>query len=367
MVRPVLLDVAAALAVTLLSVAEFVEHGGWVGMFGLAMAVTILLRRHRPLLVTAAVAALAIGQALVSRSPAVPLFEVAVLVATYSAVRYAGRMRDAYLAAGLVAAAIVAQVGFEHATPWWENLLDYIPICAGCWFYGLAMRARARYLASLEERAVLAERERDVLARVAVAEERTSIARDLHDIIAHSLAVMIAQADGATYTVDSEPHQARAATRTIADVGREALIDMHRILDVLRGDRTTTDDRRRITIEQLADRARAAGLAVNLRLTGPATPLPAAVKLTIHRVVQEALTNVLRHAGPGTHASVHLHHTPNAVTVDITDNGAEQPQDSRTGHGLIGMRERVTLHRGTLTTGPIPTGGWRVHAVLPLR
>jgi len=386
-VRSALFDVSASAAVGVLTVLELFGRRGQEfpvlapPALGFGMAVAVLFRRRWPLAVLATVSAIAVVQALMSMTTEVPAYEVAVFVAIYSLVKYARRMREAFAGVLLAAIPIGAMVVRQYSLPDvefskgmlvarepdWGSLLFYSAACAAVWLWGLTMRTRRRYLTSVEERAATAERERDALARVAVADERAAIARELHDVVAHSLAVMVMQADGATYTMDRDPARARAATQTVADIGREAMEDMRRLVALLRGSEPTdeADSRRPITIHRLVERARSAGLVVELRLTGSPKHLPPAVELTVHRLLQEALTNILRHAGMGTHAAVRVDYGLDAVELEATDNGrATAPQTG--GHGLIGMRERVAVHGGELSAGPLPEGGWRVLARVPL-
>jgi signal transduction histidine kinase len=185
---------------------------------------------------------------------------------------------------------------------------------------------------------------------------------------------MIVQADGASYVLDGEPEQARLAIKQVASTGREALEDMRRLVGVLRGDsggREVSDDRRRIDLDHLTalvDRARSAGLAVDLTTEGQRPDAPAAVQLTVYRVVQEALTNVLRHAGPAAAVTLHLAYRAGAVGVRVEDDGGGRlttESGGAGGHGLVGMRERVAVHGGSFTAGPKLGGGWRVVAEVP--
>jgi len=382
-----LFDICASAGIGFLTVLEILRFRS-VGfpahappVLGFGMAVAVLFRRWSPLAVLSTVSAIALVQVLLSESTEIPVYDVAVLVAIYSAVKYAPQMRQAFVGALLAAIPIGAMLARQYSLPEvmvskgkvtirepdWGAPLFYAAVCTAVWLWGLTMRTRRRYLVSVEERAATAERERDALAKVAVADERAAIARELHDVVAHSLAVMVMQADGATYTMDRDPARARAATQTVADIGREAMEDMRRLVALLRGSEPAEDaeSRRPITIDRLVERARSAGLAVELRLTGSRDHLPAAVELTVHRLLQEALTNILRHAGPGTHAVVRVHYGPDAVELEATDNGRATASQTG-GHGLIGMRERVAVHGGELSAGPLAEGGWRVLARVPL-
>ncbi|MCX4908273.1 sensor histidine kinase [Streptomyces sp. NBC_00878] len=342
----------------------------------LAMVAALLWRRRRPVQVLAAVAALALCQVVFLDPRALPV-DVATLVAMYSVVRYGRDMRSSVLAAVVIGTGVgfqLLQLDFsEGAGP----ALLYVTVCSGVWMAGYAMRARDETLRALEERAALAERDRDHLAQLVAADERAAIARELHDVVAHGLSVMIVQADGAACILDPESEQARGALEVIASTGRDALEDMHLIVGILRGTRTLPDaDRRVNTVDEigtLVERARAGGLRAELHVTGDASGISAAEQLTVYRIVQEALTNVLRHAGASPAVDVRLLYAPDKVTVVVTDDGAGQLATdagvgvASGGHGLVGMRERVAVHGGTIESGARLGGGWRVSATIPFK
>jgi signal transduction histidine kinase len=349
-------------------------------LFGGSMALAVLFRRRFPTLVMAVVSSIAFLQLVADQQLPAP-YDVAVLFALYAVVKYARSVWLAFLAgavATLGVALLVARRGFGSG---WENEATmYTAICAAVWLTAYVLRTRRLYVESLEERAATAERERDHLAQLAAADERAGIARELHDVVAHSLAVMIVQADGAAYTLDADPAQARGALDTIAATGRDALEDMRRIVGVLRGTHAAEGDeeRRRITLDQLGplvERARSAGLRVDLRVTGQPHGLTPADELTIFRLAQEALTNALRHAGQGASVTLALMYAPGAVTLEVVDDGAGRlvmvggppVRAASGGHGLIGMRERVAVHGGEFSAGPRLGGGWQVRAVVPVR
>jgi signal transduction histidine kinase len=243
---------------------------------------------------------------------------------------------------------------------------------------GRNRRARAALLAELRDRAERAERERDQQARVAVAEERTHIAREVHDVVSHNLSVMTALADGAGFAMRTPAgqQQARDAVAQVAATGREALADMHRLLGVLRedGDRDDSGQPPRrpapglADLPALVDQVRAAGMSTTLTVTGSPAPLPTATQLAVYRLVQEALTNTLTHARHASCAAVQLNWTGGALAVRVRDDGrgGALPADRR-GHGLVGMRERMGAYGGSVTAGPGPDGGWLVEASLPLQ
>jgi signal transduction histidine kinase len=241
-----------------------------------------------------------------------------------------------------------------------------------CFFLGRTVYTRRAYTAALEERARTAELNREAAARQAVLDERRRIARELHDMVAHHVSVMGVLATGARRALRRDPDTADEALRTIEETGRTSLREMRRMLDVLRSDDERAEDEPPpepgVTgLEHLVEQVREAGLTVGLLIGGPARPLEPGADLTVFRIVQEALTNVLKHAGAAS-ATVALEFLPDAVRVTVTDDGHGPTLDGHTsaGHGLVGMRERVALYAGTLQTGPRAGGGYRVMALLPL-
>ncbi len=237
------------------------------------------------------------------------------------------------------------------------------------WVLGDSMGYRRAYLTSLEDRAARLERERDAQAQIATAAERARIARELHDVIAHNVSVMVVQADGASYALRSDPERAATALAAISRTGRQALSEMRRLLGVLRsGDEPSglapvpgLDQ-----LRELLDQARGAGMSVSLTIDGPARPLSEGAELAAYRVVQESLTNTRKHGGPAASADVMLAYQPDGLLLQVTDNGlgADAPADG-TGHGLTGMRERVEMYGGMVQAGPLRTGGYQVIALLP--
>jgi signal transduction histidine kinase len=212
---------------------------------------------------------------------------------------------------------------------------------------------------SRRDRLAALEVERDQQAELGAAQERARIARELHDVVAHSLAVMVAQADGGRYAAPGDPDAAPRALAQIADTGRDALAQMRRLLGVLRASEEGAD------LPDLVRRMAGAGLPVELEVEGRARELPAAVQLCIHRVAQEALTNVLKHAGSPRHVEVVLRYLDTEVELIVCDDGRGSAAGDGEGHGLAGMRERVALHNGTVRAGPRADGGYEVHARVP--
>ena len=234
-------------------------------------------------------------------------------------------------------------------------------------FFAYALQRRARRAGALEERADRLEREREARERAAVAEERRRIARELHDLVAHSVSVMTVQAGAARLVVEEEPERAVAPLRAVEETGRQALAEMSRLLGILQGE----DEPALVSQPGLADldallvQAHAAGLPVELTVEGEPTALPPGVDLAAYRIVQEALTNARRHAGPA-RAHVTVSYTPEALELEVADDGCGGFAETGAGHGLVGMRERAGLYDGDLEAGPRPGGGFTVRARLPL-
>ncbi|WRS30971.1 histidine kinase [Actinomycetaceae bacterium MB13-C1-2] len=245
---------------------------------------------------------------------------------------------------------------------------------------GINAGNRRRYTEAIIDRAKQLARERDQLAQLAVAEERTRIAREMHDIVAHSVSVMITLSEGAAHVVDDAPDDAKQAIRQSAETGRSALAEMRRLIGVLRaGDTTETSADLAPTpglgeIPELVHGFRSAGLTIQLRLDGTSvkteTDGDRSRELAVYRTIQEALTNTLRHAGQSANATVVVTQDANGTLVQIEDDGGvaggRRPMSGEgTGHGLVGLSERLRVFRGTLEHGPTEAGGWRVKAYLP--
>jgi signal transduction histidine kinase len=236
---------------------------------------------------------------------------------------------------------------------------------------GVAMRARDRRVRELARRADDLEREREAEARAAVAEERTRIARELHDVVGHAVTVMTVQAGAARMLVESDPSAARERLLAVEESGREALSEMRRMLEVLRaaGDDESLGPQPGVAdLDELVSEARAAGFDVGLEVEGEPVALPAGEALAAYRIVQEALTNARKHAA-GTRVDVRIRYAPDALELAV-ENGADgvvpDSWNDGSGHGVVGMRERVSLYGGELDVGPRPEGGFAVRARLPI-
>lgn len=237
------------------------------------------------------------------------------------------------------------------------------------WASAWAIASRLRATSRLRERAAALETEREAMTAAALVEERGRIARELHDVVAHSVSVMTVQAGGVRRLLRDDQDREREALESIEATGRKALAEMRRMVGVMRdtglGQPALAPQPGLASLDRLVAEMRDAGLFVDLDVNGAGADLPPGVDLSAYRIVQESLTNVLKHAGPAT-ARVTLRHDADGVDILVEDDGRGPRGGETPGHGLIGMRERVAVYGGTLETGPLPTGGFRVHARLPV-
>lgn len=328
---------------------------------GLAMTVPLALRRRFPVPAAALVFGAWAVLGLADESELPPQTTLLALgVAAWSVGAYADRR------AALVGLA-TCFAGLLLNEP--EDFIVQGPLTGGIWAVGRLFRDRHRWAVELQERGAQLERERAEATRLAVAEERARIARELHDVVAHHVSVMVMQAGAERLALRDEKPESAAALGTIERTGREAMAEMRRLLDMLREDDAAVAlapqpslDR----IEPLVEHVRAAGLPVNLEVRGERRPVPPGVDISGYRIVQEALTNALRHAGP-TQARVVLTYGDDAIQIDVEDDGRGiESASTAPGHGLAGMRERAAVFGGQLEAGPAAGGGYRVRTTLPL-
>jgi len=241
-------------------------------------------------------------------------------------------------------------------------------IVAAPWLAGRVQTARAQREVALRELTAQLQREQEQRERLAASDERARIARELHDVVAHSVGVMVVQAQGARNVLDREPERARAALQSIEDTGRGALADVRRALGVLReagGGAALAPQPGVEDLDALVDQARGTGLAVEVAVEGASRPLPTGVGLSAYRIVQEALTNTIKHAG-AEHVRIAISYGERELGLEIIDDGSHPATGDGAGHGLIGMRERVALFGGDLSVGPGRAGGFAVHARIPI-
>ena len=373
--RP-LIDVGMPALLVVLTLAQLISdqpsgNVAVVTVCAMAAVLPLVARRRAPLAVTAVVAAGVVGQtaATTDLAPATFASFVATMICVYTLTRLGS---PAVIAAGLLVVAVAVGVTavlqartvpmepFEVVYP-----LVYFGLAGGL---GALVRQRALRLTAVEDRAAALEQELAREAELATAQERARIARELHDVVAHGLSLMVVQAEAAEELLAHSPEVAVQPMRRVQDTGRQALGEMRRLLGVLRaadpGPETTAPQPSLTRVPELVRDATEAGLAVDVVVDGEPAELPLGLELTAYRIVQEALTNTRRHAG-ASRARVRLTYSADALCLEVTDDG-RQPPGTREGHGLIGMRERAALYGGSLDAGPGPDGGFRVAAVLPL-
>ena len=329
---------------------------GWLA----ALHLPLVVRRRWPVAVFWTVTALAF--AAVSVGMTGPALLVVPALAGYTLARHRSRA-----ALWPVAAPVVAFV-----VGWWRHgpLWDALALAAAftlALLLGAYLQTRQAFLRELEERARRLEKERELRDRMAVAAERARIAREMHDIVAHNLAVMVALADGAAAVTPGEPARGVDMMRQSAMTGRQALTEVRKLVGLLR----KSEEGLRFSkppgladLDELVNQVRAAGLTVTLTRTGTCgDPGP---ELAIYRIVQEALTNTVKHAGPTATARVEVRCDGTEAEVVVTDDGGHRPgpPPAGAGHGLTGMAERAAPYDGDVSAGPVPAGGWRVHARL---
>jgi signal transduction histidine kinase len=369
-----LADAAVALAVALAS-AGWLAHrpgaglGAWALQAGL---VAPLIGRHRyPVAVFALISVVAFAQWLIGT---VLIADIAVLASLYTVARYRPRAVAAAAALIVEVGVVMASVRWDLAGSWLRSSVFLSGLACSAVLMGANQRARQARLGALSERAKRLERERDQQGLLAAAAERARIAREMHDVIAHSLTAMISLADGAAAKLRSKPEQAGAAIANVSEIGRQALGDTRRLLGVLRAD--GDDDGLApqpgvAQIERLLTQVRATGLTTSLRAQGLVRPLAPGLELVVYRVVQEAATNTLKHAIRATQLLVELDYGDNVIVVSVSDDGRPVPPPAlcgdtpARGHGLAGLRERASLYNGDVTAGARPDG-WSVRARLEI-
>jgi signal transduction histidine kinase len=292
---------------------------------------------------------------------------VAVYAAIYTVASMMERRRSFPLAvAAIVALSIPGFFGGAGSDLGWIHLA-YVGFAAAAVFAGDAVRNRRAYLAGLEERARYFEETRDEEARRRVVEERLRIARDLHDVVAHSIASINVQAGVAVHVIERNPEQARNALLAIKRTSKEALTELRATLGLLRQGGESlprTPAPSLVQLDSLVDTAARAGLPVDVSMRGEAWPLSPAVEAAAYRIVQESLTNVVRHAD-ATGATVSVAYGPESLEIEVLDDGRASGVDGGEGHGITGMRERAAAVGGRVDAGPRPEGGFRVWARLP--
>jgi signal transduction histidine kinase len=346
-------------------------HPRGVAVLVLALtAAPLLARRIWPLPVFGCVLAAAAGAGLWNASA---IDGPALLAALYTVASRRPR-RDALACAGVLELATLTGLLVFAGSRWWFDAIFVSGMIAAAFGLGLYVAARRAYLAELHDRAERLQREQDQQAALAAAAERARITREMHDIVAHHLTVMTTLADAAIAASATSPDRATDVMRAVAATGRTALADTRRLLGVLRQPPGQDPGEARQPVPDLSqldtliDRVRSAGLDTTLQVRGQAPDLPAGVQLAVYRLVQEALTNTLKHGGAGARASVRLHFLPGELRVDVDDDGAGTTASAPAGtsSGLVGMRVRIRAYGGDVQAGPRQPAGWTVSARLQL-
>ncbi|MBI9114744.1 sensor histidine kinase [Sanguibacter suaedae] len=356
---------------------------GWtVAVLSTLVVAPLAIRRSHPVLSVALVYGATLFHQLLGLPFLMPA-DMLVLVALFSVTVYGPRWAHLVaIASGLVGCMMLGvfmgMITGDIVVLVFITSLFVGSLFLATWAFGLVRRGRRDTINALRDRALRLEVERDQQAKIATAAERSRIAREMHDIVAHSLSVMIAQADGGRYMATTDPEAAGRTLTTIGETGRAALADMRRLLGVLRSDGDDEDDGAALTadrtpqpaagdIESLVAQVRASGTRISLVRMGTARTLPPGTGLTLYRICQEALTNILKHAGPDPGVTVVLTWARAGVRLEVDDDGRGASADSDgAGQGLLGMRERAAMFGGTVVTGPRPGGGFRVMLDLPL-
>jgi signal transduction histidine kinase len=340
-------------------------------VFAAALGLVLLLRRSHPQALAVTTSGVLVAQALAdARLTSMLTSAVVAMVITASVALQLPRPRALVAGAALLLGAwadLVVQGSEEHRLA--SDLVFTGVVVVGLpWLAGQAVRHHRERERELEELARQLAAEREHRAELAVLDERNRIAREMHDVVAHSVSLMVVQAGAARRMLDTEPEASRGALLSVEDVGREALAELRRVLGLLRGTSEPVGLRPQPGTAQLGslvEGTRASGLAVELEVDGQPRPLQAGVDLAVYRVVQEALTNAVKHAR-ASRAQVRLVWRPDALDVEVVDDGSAPLVPSQGGHGLVGMRERLTAYGGRLDAGPVDGGGFRVRARIPV-
>lgn len=331
-------------------------------------SIPLAVRRTRPEIAFAFAAA----SFLAYQPLASPISPFVLLVALYSVAVYSTN-RTSLVTITVVIPAVIAYVAIsglviaDRLT--WRDVTTFALALTACWAIGNGIGARRGYLRTLEERAALLEQRRADEARRAVQDERARIAREMHDVVAHHVSMMVVQAGAARRVFASDAEKAVQAITAVETTGRAAMNEMRSLLGVLRADGDAEGRSPQPGVGQIEDlvaRTKDAGVRVILHLEGTPQPLSPLVDLSIYRVVQEALTNVIKHAGPA-HATVTLRYEPDGLVVEVIDDGQGTIGATGVGHGIMGMRERLAIFGGELQAGPRVGGGFTVRARVPMR
>jgi signal transduction histidine kinase len=360
--RPLVVDLGLVVLVWLPTVGVATHHPHPVAGAILVTAETLplMLRRQRPLAVVAAITAITI--VMIAFGVWLLPFQLAIALYTLAATPARRAIRSLGLAAIALTALMLAATG--HYADFGDSASRVVFLVAA-WLLGDSIGSRRAYVREIEEKAARLERERDTDARRVVAEEQARIARELHDVVAHALSVIVVQAGAAQEVFEVEPTLAQKPIRAIDTAARAALSDLRRVLGILHDEAAYEPQPGLARLDSLIDQVRATGLQVALEIEGSLQPLPATVDLSAYRIIQEALTNTIKHAHAA-HARVSVRYGDD-LRLEIRDDGRGTENGSHAGNGLTGMRERAAMLGGTIVAHSSPTGGYLVTARIPLR
>ena len=359
--RPLLVDVSLVGLLLFVTIAAAVHRGDSVAGVALGTAETLplLVRRQRPVLVLGVVTAVVL--VMIAAGFWVLPFQLGLALYTLATIC---ERRQAVAAGGVAALAVTVTLAGVGQLQFGDSLSRLVFLVA-LWLLGDSIGSRRAYVREIEEKADRLEHGREADARRAAAEEQARIARELHDVVAHALSVIVVQAAAADDVFEVEPARAREPIRAIETAARAALGDLRRVLGVLHEDAGYEPQPGLERLDSLVEQVRATGLAVSLEIQGAPQALPAAVDLSAYRIVQEALTNTLKHSG-AEHASVRVRYG-DPLALEVRDDGSGAVlSDAPEGNGLIGMRERAAMLGGSVDAGDAPNGGYVVSARLPL-
>jgi signal transduction histidine kinase len=368
-VAPWVGDLVLALALAMVAVLAALGRPGPQLAIQVAVPLVLVWRRRAPLAAACAMSGVLAPHDLLWGDEVTLAGVAALLIAMYSVAAYEQLLARALVGGvvlGVAANTDLIVGGLGHDAFWPFRLL----FLAGVWLAGWVVHRQRRQVGELTDQAVVLARDREERAAAAVVQERARLARELHDVVAHSVSVMVVQAGAAQQVLAGDPQRARAPLQSIQTTGRQTVVELRRLLGILReGDQelATAPQPSLAQLDGLLADARNAGVSVSVSASveGTPTPLPPSIDLSAYRIVQEGLTNVIKHAAHA-NAQVLVRYTDHALELQVTDDGPGRPDGESGGHGLLGVRERVALFGGTLQAGNRAEGGFGLRALLPL-
>jgi signal transduction histidine kinase len=366
-VAPWVGDLALALALSLLALLSALGRPGSQLAIQAAVPLVLVWRRRAPLLAAGVMSAVLIPHDLLMGDEVTLAGVATLLIVMYSLAAYEQSVARALvggLVLGVAANTDLIVNGLSHDDFWPFRFV----FLAGAWLVGRVVRHQRRQVGELTHQAVRLARDREERAAAAVAQERARLARELHDVVAHSVSVMVVQAGAAEQVLAGDPERARAPLQSIQTTGRQTVVELRRLLGILReGDHelTTAPQPSLGQLDGLLADARNAGVAVSATVEGTPRPLPPSIDLSAYRIVQEGLTNVIKHAAHA-NAQVRVRYLDHALELQVTDDGPGSPAGESSGHGLLGVRERVALFGGSFQAGNRAEGGFGLRVLLPL-